>query len=65
MRRAVDLSTVMLVQISSARALKSADLSAFLKSSMVLKFLNEPVAAIALCGTLLSVMDGVRIREEY
>ena len=54
LRRAVDLSTVMLVQISSASALKRAGLSAFLKSSMVLKFLNEPVAAIAFWGTLLS-----------
>ena len=63
LRSAVDLWTVMLVQISSAKALKRAGLSAFLKSSIVLKFLNKPTVAIAFCGTLLSVKDRVRIRR--
>ena len=51
---AVDLSSTMLFQISSAVWLKSAVLSAFLKSSIVLKFLNEPCAPTAFCGTLRS-----------
>ena len=48
----MDLSSTMLFQISSASWLKSAVLSAFLKSSMVLKFLSTPVALTAFCGML-------------
>lgn len=52
LRKAVELSTLMLFQMPSATELNSTLLSASLKPSIVLKFFKDPVAATEFCGTL-------------